>query len=136
MRKKEETVEAHLAFILTTLITYVFGVLFVVFEAMNSTENLLKITLDNFVPTTITYVLGCVLVNIAEFLQENEKNHYIYNILTCFFVIVYAIIFTIYLSTGYTKLWFIFEIVITAALLYFNVRCYQEKFKNRNHGLV
>ncbi len=136
MRIKEETIETHLAFILTTLITYIFGVLFVVFEAMNSTENLLKIILDNFVPTTITYVLGCVLVNIAEFFQENEKSHYVYNILTCFFVIVYAIIFTIYLSTGYTKLWLFFEIVITAILLYLNVRCYQERFKNRNHGLV
>lgn len=136
MKIKLEFIEKHLAFILTILITYVFGGVFILFETINSDEGIIKILIDNFVPTTITYVLGCVLVNIVELLQQDEKSQYVYNIFTCFAVIIYALIFTIYLSVGYAIYWLIIELLVSAAILFLNVKSYQEKFKTRNHGIV
>ncbi len=136
IKSKEHFLETHLAFILTMLITYIFGGLFIAFEYTNSSENLLKIMLDTIIPTTITYVLGCVLVNLVELLQQSEKSHFLFNILTCLFVCVYAMIYTLYLFKGYSVGWLIAELILTALLLVLNICCYKEKFRHRNHGLV
>lgn len=132
----ENFLEVHLAFILTALVTYVLGILFVVVEFISTGESFLKLLLDAVIPTTITYVLGCVLVNIADLLQQNEKSHCIFNIFTCFFVFVYAVVFAIYIMTENSWVWYVIEFVITAMLLFLNICSYREKYKRRNHGLV
>ena len=43
--------------------------------------DVMKVLLDSLIPTTITYVLGCVLVNISELLRD-KSNNYVFNIFT------------------------------------------------------
>lgn len=131
-------IKEHLAFILTMVVTYALGISLVIVQYMvlpGDSRNFMKVFLDSLIPTTITYVLGCVLVNIVELLQDKADN-YIFNIFTCLFVMIYAIIFCIYVISGFSLGWMIGEILITTLLLILNVMCYQEKYKNRNHGIV
>lgn len=83
----------------------------------------------------LTSVLGCVLVNISELLRD-KADDYVYNIFTCIFVMIYAIIFCMYVMIGFSIPWIIIELVFTAALLWLNVMCYKEKYKHRNHSLT
>lgn len=130
-------IKEHLGFILTMVITYFLGVMLIIVQyiALNGDKNFMKIFLDSLIPTTITYVLGCVLVNIAELLR-NKAEDYVYNIFTCLFVMIYAIIFCIYVMMGFSLIWAVIELVITSLLLWLNIMCYKEKYKHRNHSLV
>lgn len=132
-----ENIKEHFGFILTMLITYTVGIILVIVQyvALESSSNIMKIFLDSLIPTTITYVLGCVLVNIADLLR-NKSDEYVYNIITCLFVFIYTLIFCLYVMTGFSCGWVIGEIALTAILLLLNVMCYNEKYKHRNHGLV
>lgn len=103
--------------------------------ALSEDSNFMKALLDSLIPTTITYVLGCVLVNISELLRD-KANDYVYNIFTCIFVMIYAIIFCMYVMTGISTLWIVIELVLTATLLWLNLMCYKEKYKHRNHSLT
>lgn len=127
----------HLGFILTIIITYVVGICLIIIQyfALNDDKNFMKILLDSLVPTTITYVLGCVLVNITELLRD-KSDHYIFNIFTCIFVMIYAIIFCMYVMKGFSVVWVILELLFTAVLLWLNVMCYKEKYEHRNHSLT
>lgn len=130
-------IKEHLGFILTMLITYVIGILLVIVQyiALTDDKNFMNIFLDSLIPTTITYVLGCVLVNIADLLHDKADN-YVFNIFTCLLVMIYTLVFCIYVITGFSCGWVIGEIVFTVALLILNILCYNEKYKHRNHGLV
>lgn len=130
-------IKEHLGFILTILCTYVIGILLVIvqYHALTDDKNFLNVFLDTLIPTTITYVLGCVLVNIADLLQE-KADDYIFTILTCFFVVVYILVFVIYVMMGFSCGWAIVETIFTALLLILNILSYKEKNKHRNHGLV
>jgi len=150
-------IKKHLGFILTMVITYVLGILLVVVQyvaiedeyiqtvalenkifvdvLMQNDKNLAKVLIDSLVPTTITYVLGCVLVNIAELIHNNSENC-VYNLFTCLFVLLYAIVFCIYVMTGFSFIWVVIELICTLLLLYFNIMCYKEKNQHRNHNLT
>lgn len=142
----------HLSFILTMSITYLLGILFVIFQcnaASTTAEvcvgnitttvpieiNALEVLINSLVPTTVTYVLGCVMVNIVEAL-EGKATEYFYSIVTCLFTFMYAMVFCIYLVMGISLGWIIGELFVTILLLTLNVLCYKEKFVNRNHGLT
>lgn len=119
-------------------ITYALGISLIIVQYIaleGDNKNFMKVFLDSLIPTTITYVLGCVLVNIAELLREKSDN-YIFNIFTCIFVMIYAIIFCMYVVAGFSVSWIIVEFLATAILLGLNVMCYNEKYKHRNHSLT
>lgn len=130
-------IKEHLGFILTIVITYTLGISLIIiqFIASGNDENFMKILLDSLIPTTITYVLGCVLVNISELLKEKADN-YLFNVFTCIFVMIYAIIFCMYVITGFSAIWIILELFFTVILLSLNVMCYREKYKHNNHSLT
>lgn len=130
-------IKEHLGFILTILITYILGICLIIVQyvSSNNNNNFMELLLNSFIPTTITYVLGCVLVNISEFIKQRTK-YYVYNIFTCFSVFIYAMIYCIYIITGYSFVWTFIEIVFTCSIIYLNIKCYQEKYKNRNHKLT
>lgn len=144
---RADFIKEHLGFILTIVITYVIGIILVIIQYRaskiiptsnsipNNNSNFMEVFLNSMIPTTITYVLGCVLVNIVDLL-ENNANNYIYNIFTCFCVMIYAFIFCLYVMEKFTFMWAIFEVVLTVALLLLNLMCYKEKYKNTHHGLV
>ncbi len=152
IRKFKKFLTIHLSFILTISITYLLGILFVIFQCITTSSsakvciagvattvpieiNALEIVINSLVPTTVTYVLGCVMVNIVETLQ-GKTTAYLYNIITCFFTFMYAIVFCIYLVMGISLGWIIGELFVTILLLALNLLCYKEKFVNRNHGLT
>lgn len=142
----------HLSFILTLIITYLLGILFVIFQCIatgTTTEvcvegvvttvptniNVVEVLINSLVPTTVTYVLGCVMVNIVEAL-EGKIAGYFWNIVTCILIFMYAIVFCIYLVMEFSVGWIIAEFFVTILLLTMNVLCYKEKFVNKNHGLT
>jgi hypothetical protein len=142
----------HLSFVLTMSITYLLGILFIIFQCNTADTtvevcvgnitttipieiNALEVLINSLVPTTVTYVLGCVMVNIVEVL-EGKSTEYLYSIITCFFTFVYAMVFCIYLVMGISLGWIIVELFVTILLLILNVLGYKEKFVNRNHGLT
>ena len=84
--------------------------------ALDHSNGFMKVLLDSLIPTTITYVLGCVLVNISELLRD-KSNNYVFNIFTCIFVMIYAIIFCMYVMTGISIAWIILETLFTGVLL-------------------
>jgi hypothetical protein len=130
-------IKEHLGFILTICITYILGIILIVVQyiALEGDKNLMKVLLDSLIPTTITYVLGCVLVNIAELLRD-KADYYIFNILACLIVMIYALIFCIYVMVGFSKGWVIGEFILTLLLLILNILCYKERYNHRNHGLT
>lgn len=134
---KIEFIKEHLGFILTIVITYVLGISLIIIQyiALDHSNGFMKVLLDSLIPTTITYVLGCVLVNISE-LSRDKSNNYVFNIFTCIFVMIYAIIFCMYVMTGISIAWIILETLFTGVLLWLNVMCYKEKYKHRNHSLT
>lgn len=130
-------IKEHLGFILTTIVTYIIGIVLIVVQyiSLNQSENFMEVFLNSIIPTTITYVLGCVLVNIADLLH-GKKDNYVYNIFTCLLVMIYALVFCIYVMTGFNCGWVIGETVFTIVLLCLNIMCYSEKYENKNHGIV
>lgn len=71
-------IKEHFGFILTMVITYVVGIMLIIVQyiALQGEKNLIEVFLNSLIPTTITYVLGCVLVNITELLQEKSDNYF------------------------------------------------------------
>lgn len=132
-----EHIKEHLGFILTIVITYVLGICLIIVQyiALDDNKDFIEVLLDSLIPTTITYVLGCVLVNIAELLK-NKSDNYVFNIFTCIFVMIYAIIFCMYVIAGFSGIWIVLELIFTATLLWMNFMCYIEKYKHRNHSLT
>ena len=130
-------IKEHFGFILTMVITYVVGIMLIIVQyiALQGEKNLIEVFLNSLIPTTITYVLGCVLVNITELLKEKSDN-YFFNIVTCLLVMIYALLFCIYVMIGFSNVWIIIELMATIILLVFNVLCYKEKYIHRNHGLI
>lgn len=130
-------IKEHLGFILTIIITYAVGISLIIvqFLALGEGTVFMQVLLDSLIPTTITYVLGCVLVNISELLRDKSDN-YVFNIFTCIFVMIYAIIFCIYMMTGFSEVWIVVEMICTSVLLLLNVVCYKEKYQHRNHSLT
>ena len=86
------------------VITYVVGIMLIIVQyiALQGEKNLIEVFLNSLIPTTITYVLGCVLVNITELLQEKSDN-YFFNIVTCLLVMIYALLFCIYVMIGFSN---------------------------------
>lgn len=130
-------IKDHLGFILTTIITYIVGIVLIVVQyiSLDQSENFMEVFLNSIIPTTITYVLGCVLVNIADLLQGKADN-YVFNIFTCLLVMIYALVFCIYVMVGFNCKWVVGETVFTIGLLCLNIMCYNEKYQNKNHGIV
>lgn len=133
----KDFIKKHLAFILTISTTYILGIALILIQclAQKDGENYFEIFLESIVPTTITYVLGCVWVNIVEIVQ-NQTEHYVWNLITCFFVFLYALLFSAYLITGFTFVWIFIEFVATLLMLTLNILCYREKSLHRKHSLV
>ncbi len=132
-----EFIKEHLGFILTMIITYILGIVLIIVQyiALDGDKNFMEVFLNSLIPTTITYVLGCVLVNIAELLRDKSDN-YVFNIFTCLFVMIYALIFCMYIMVEFSLVWVVVEFLVTILLLWLNIMCYNEKYKHRNHGLV
>lgn len=152
IEKFKDFLTKHLSFILTILITYLLGILIVIFQCIareptvevcveNITKtvtyeiNVVEVLINSLGPTTITYVLGCVMVNIVEALQ-GKNTVYLYSIITCISVFIYAIVFCIYLVIDFSVGGIIMELIATIIILIFNLLSYREKFVNRNHGLT
>lgn len=139
----EAFIKKHFSFILTIFVTYGVSIFLIWAQYDAAVKNsspddtvvLLELLLNSLIPTTITYVFGCVLVNIVEIMQDDNKDCFI-NVFTCILVFMYAILFCIYTSNGFSQCWVYIEFFATASLLILNVFCYKEKFKHRNHGLV
>lgn len=127
-------VKEHAAFILTMFVTYALGLILVAMQyvATDGFKNIFKVLIDSMVPTTITYVLGCVMVNMV----EAEDDARLLNIFACALVFMYAMVFCMYLMTGLSFFWIVTESCITLALILLNILCYREKFKQRNHGIA
>ena len=132
-----EFIKEHLGFILTMIITYILGISLIIVQyiALNNDVIFMELFLDSIIPTTITYVLGCVLVNISELLS-NKADNYIFNIFTCLFVMVYSIIFCMYVISEFSIFWVIVELIATTILFGLNIMCYKEKSEYRNHTLT
>lgn len=132
-----EFIKEHFGFILTIIVTYAVGITLIGIQyiAMGDGNDFMKVLLDSLIPTTITYVLGCVLVNISELLRD-KSNNYVFNVFTCIFVMIYAMIFCMYVMMEISIIWIILEILFTATLIWLNVMCYKEKYEHRNHSLT
>lgn len=129
-------VKEHLSFILTIMVTYIIGICIMVIQFLAAGDgNFLKVLLDTMIPTTITYVYGCVLVNISDLLKE-KADHYVINILTSVLITFYAFVFCIYVLTGYSFVWAFIEYFFTAVIIILNLLCYIERFTHRNHKLT
>ncbi len=132
-------VKEHLGFILTASVTYIVGILLIVVQYISHDQsvniNIMEVFLNSIIPTTITYVLGCVLVNIADLLK-GKADAYVFNIFACLSVMIYALIFCIYVMIGFSCVWVIVESVLTIGLLWLNTMCYNERYQNKNHGIV
>lgn len=134
-----EFLKEHFAFILTIFITYMFSGMLIVIQFImlggGNAERFFDIVLNSLVPTTITYVFGCVLVNIVELLKE-KADGCVFNIITICMVFLYAMAFTVYWETGFMWGWVFGELLATAFIIYLNILCYRERYRNRSHGLV
>lgn len=137
MQRIKQLIKDHFGFILTMGVTYLVGIVLigVQYISKDQSENIMEVFLNSIIPTTITYVLGCVLVNIVDLLQGKADN-YIFNVLTCLLVMIYALVFCIYIMVDFSCGWVICESVFTIGLLWLNVMCYNEKYKNKNHWIV
>lgn len=135
----ENFIKEHFSFILTILITYSFSILFIIFQFLaldvGKEEQFFDIMLNSLVPTTITYAFGCVLVNIVE-LFKDKTDDYIFNVFAIYLIVIYAIVFIFYWFTGFTWGWVFGELIATALIIFFNILCYREKYRNRNHTLM
>lgn len=143
INKTKILIKTHFGFILTAAVTYIIGLLLVWFQYttsqafINTTSSTQTISIDpdlflnTLITTTITYVLGCTLVNITDLFNERNFNYY-YNITTCFLVFIYLVIYCIYLISPKSIIWNIFEIILTIALLFFNIISYKERYDG-NH---
>lgn len=130
-------IEEHLSFILTIGVTYIVGIIIIVMEyiALAGEDNFMKVFLDSLIPTTITYMLGCILVNISDLVKSSD-GRCVWNVLGCVFIFIYVLIFSMYLSTDFSWIWVAIELILTTEALLINIMCYKEKYIARNHSLT
>lgn len=143
--KITETLEEHASFIIPLLITYIFGIIFMLFTYYSNDEiknspnfyvDFFKLVLDSFVPTTITYVLGEAIHNTIS-LYKRKTGHYICTIFTLISVGIYEMLFLLYIMADtVTWMWIMFFSTIFVLIL--NGFSYKEYYfaVNRNHGLI
>lgn len=143
--KITEVLEEHASFIVPLLITYVFGIIFVLVtyygdKDLQNSENIcrdfFKLAMDSMVPTTITYVLGEAIHSTIS-LYKSKAGHYIWTILTLVSVGVYEMLFLLYTMAG-SVAWMWIISISTLLLLLLNALSYRDYYRaiNRNHGLV
>ena len=144
--KITEVLEEHASFIVPLMITYVFGIFFVLITYYGNDElqtsgnicrNLFKLVLDSMAPTTITYVLGEAIHNTISLYKRKIGHHYIWTIFTLISVGIYEIVFLLYtMVASLTWMWIIF--VSTLLLLLLNAVSYKDYYLavNRNHKLI
>lgn len=133
----------NLSFILTLVITYGFGWLFVYLniarQNLNSDVEIdyiqtLSIIIDNIIPTTVVYILGCIVNNMIEVLpilqgkesSKSENRSIVFNILTLIFLLMYVIFYCIYIYEGCSILSFVIGLISTFALIILNLNGYKE----------
>lgn len=131
-------IKEHFGFILTIFTTYVIGIFLTIMQylVLDGDKHFMKTLLNSLIPTTITYVFGCVLVNVSELNGYTNEDGCVLNLIGCFLTFLYAIIFCVYLISGFSWVWMVVELILTALLLWLNVLCYKEKYVNRNHSLT
>lgn len=135
-----------MTFSLTFAITYGFAIAFIYFSIYRATKvkvegsepigyiETIEIIISNFVPTTLVYVLGCIISNIVDCLFKNngvlynnsDKNGYSYNIVTMVFIFFYAIFYCIYMICEFSIAMIIAELLFTLVLLFLNFKSYTE----------
>ena len=130
-------IKNNLEFILTIFVTYAIGLFLLIIQYVSNEnpEKFMKEAVIFMVPTTITYTLGCVLVNIAEIIK-NKRPYYVWNIFMIFFIVIYLMIYTIYLIVGDSTAFEVVELFLSIGILIVNGLCYREKTKERVHSLV
>ncbi len=147
MKKFKDTIFRHWEFSLTLFITYVLGFLFVGISysrAKNFSESItetmiFELILETIVPTTVVYVLVCVIVNIHNMSVANAgAGAYFYNLLTILLLFIYTSVYNLYMMNVYSVWWMICESVMTIALLILNFFSYRERYFviDRRHSLT
>lgn len=129
-------------FILTLFITYGFGVFFVYlawehqvrFSKCNNIFQLFSIIMENIIPTTVVYILGCLVNNMIEIMpilqgevsSQSENKSIVYNILTLIFLLVYVIFYCVYMYNSFSIALFIIGSILTIFLLFLSIQGYKE----------
>lgn len=138
----------NMTFMLTLIITYIFAAVFIYFswdrEVRFSKDNLvgykefLEIMIGNLIPTTLVYVLGCIIANIVDITTKAnsvyafniERNGYPYNVITIVSIVLYALVYCIYMTRTFSILGVIVEIILTIVLLILNLKSHKEMYRN------
>lgn len=134
----------NLSFTLTLIITYVFLCIFVFFnwerEILLSTDGIIDFTkrisiiMDNLIPTTVVYILGCLVNNMIEIMliwqgkisSKSEHKSIICNIFTLIFLPMYVCFYCVYIYHAFSVGLFIFGILFTILLVILNFNSYKE----------
>ena len=96
-----------------------------------------EIAFDSILPTTIVYVLCCLITNIENILKKPDDEKCLdWNIITIISLFFYVIIYSIYMHQKISVGWIITEIIITLLILCFNVCGYKESISKRSHSLT
>lgn len=157
-----EKIKTHKWFIFSFVITYGLGAIFIWMscdkeiaqnsnniltnliyrsnEQSGNTLNELRVTeiaLDSILPTTIVYVLCCLITNFENILNKPDGERCLdWNIITVISLFFYVLIYSIYMHHRISAGWIILEIIITLLILFFNVCCYKESISKRSHSLT
>lgn len=154
-----KNIKQNKGFVLTLFITYGLGFLFIVLSCVKENLNILyeitdnqsneqsfemlgscrvaEIALDSILPTTIVYILSCLIANIECIAKRTDvEKSYDYNVFTIVALIVYTLLYAIYMTQKFNLSWFIIETICTLVILFLNVRSYNERNFNRNHTLT
>ncbi len=159
MEKLFTKIKKYKWFIFNFVITYGLGAMFIWMschkEVSNNMLNILinqscehngntlnglrvtEIAFDSILPTTIVYVLCCLITNIENILKKPDDEKCLdWNIVTIIFLVFYVIVFSIYMNQKISAGWIISEIIITLLILFFNVCGYKESISKRSHSLT
>lgn len=137
-QKRGMILKEHSGFIFNVIATYGIGIALIAmqYEVSDKEITFFEMFLDSIIPTTVTYILGCILLNIGEMTDKNFNEYWITGI-TVICLIIYLLFFCVYCHKGFSLGWFVCGFLATAGMIWLNVRCYIEKcMRDKQRSLV
>lgn len=133
----------NLSFMLTLIITYVFGsvVVYLNYDHQRLFSNVkmdytqgLSIIMDNLIPTTVVYILGCLVNNMIEIVpilqgkigSKSENKSIVFNIFTLISLPLYVCFYCVYIYHAFSIALFSIGVILTVIMVILNFKGYKE----------
>lgn len=149
VKKISKSLKKHSGFLSMIFITYGFGFMFICFswvkenlkniylnieshsfeqaiEALDSIR-MAEIAFDSIVPTTIVYILSCLITNFEKIDKRTDSERSTsYNRLTLVALVFYTLIYALYMTQKISFFWIACIPITTLIILFLNVCSYRE----------